>query len=82
MMNVKAAKEALQALWSRLQVLAIESVRDEADFVERRAFQDTAFLAQSAVRGLSLGTGRDDLRGRGRMRGSGCKGSGPSRQRA
>jgi hypothetical protein len=57
MMSVKAAedpKEALQALWSRLKTLAVEPVRDEADFVERRAFQDTAFLAQWAVRRLSL----------------------------
>lgn len=56
-MNVKAAedpKEVLQALWPRLQALAVEPVRDEADFVERRAFQDTAFLAQWAVRQLSL----------------------------
>lgn len=56
-MSVKAAedpKEALQALWPRLQAMAVEPVRDEADFVERRAFQDTAFLAQWAVRGLAL----------------------------
>jgi hypothetical protein len=40
MMSVKAAedpKEALQALWPRLQALAVEPARDEADFVERRA---------------------------------------------
>lgn len=56
-MNVKAAedpKEALQALWPRLQAMAIEPVRDEADFVERRAFQSTAFCAQYAVRSLNL----------------------------
>ena len=49
MMRVKAAedpKEALQALWPRLQALAVEPVRDEADFVERRAFQSTGFCAQ------------------------------------
>lgn len=57
MMSVKAAedpKEALQALWPRLQALAVEPVRDEADFVERTAFQETAFLAQYAVRMLKL----------------------------
>jgi integrase len=57
MMSVKAAedpKEVLQALWPRLQALAVEPVRDETDFVERCAFQETAFLAQWAVRGLSL----------------------------
>jgi hypothetical protein len=57
MMSVKVAedsKEALQALWPRLQTLAVEPVRDEADFVERNAFQETAFLAQWAVRKLSL----------------------------
>src|SRR3984957_106141 len=57
MMNVKAAedpKEVLQALWPRLQALAVEPVRDEADFVERSAFQATAFAAQWAVRGLAL----------------------------
>ncbi|WP_156456897.1 hypothetical protein [Bradyrhizobium sp. CCH5-F6] len=57
MMNVKAAedpKEVLQALWPRLQALAVEPVRDEADFVERRAFQSTAFCAQYAVRSLNL----------------------------
>ncbi|MDI4235553.1 hypothetical protein OZ411_22350 [Bradyrhizobium sp. Arg237L] len=56
-MNVKAAEdptEALQALWPRLQALAVEPVRDEADFVERRAFQSTAFCAQYAVRLLKL----------------------------
>jgi hypothetical protein len=49
MMSVKAAedpKEALQALWPRLQALAVEPVRDEAEFVERRAFQSAAFRAQ------------------------------------
>jgi hypothetical protein len=57
MMNVKSAedpKEALQALWPRLQSLAVEPVRDEADFVDRRAFQTTAFHAQYAVRMLKL----------------------------
>lgn len=56
-MSVKAAedpKEALQALWPRLQALAVEPVRDEADFVERSAFQETAFIAQYAVRMLKL----------------------------
>lgn len=56
-MTVKAAedpKEVLQALWPRLQALAVEPVRDEADFVERSAFQATAFAAQWAVRGLAL----------------------------
>src|SRR5258708_1187420 len=57
MMNVKAAEdpnEALLALWPRLQTLAVEPVRDEADFVERRALQATAFHAQYAVRLLKL----------------------------
>ncbi|WP_445222636.1 hypothetical protein ACKWRH_34145 [Bradyrhizobium sp. Pa8] len=57
MMSVKAAedpREVLQALWPRLQALAVEPVRDEADIVERRAFQDMAFVAQWTVRGLSL----------------------------
>jgi hypothetical protein len=57
MMNVKAAedpKEVLQALWPRLQALAVEPVRDETDFVERSAFQATAFHAQYAVRLLKL----------------------------
>lgn len=56
-MSVKAAEdptEALQALWPRLQALAVEPVRDEADYVERSAFQEAAFLAQWAVRQLSL----------------------------
>ncbi len=56
-MNVKAAedqREALQALWPRLQSLAVEPVRDEADFVERSAFQATAFYARYAVRLLHL----------------------------
>ncbi|MCP3396462.1 hypothetical protein [Bradyrhizobium sp. CCGB20] len=56
-MSVKAAedpREVLQALWPRLQALAVEPVRDEADIVERRAFQDMAFVAQWTVRGLSL----------------------------
>jgi hypothetical protein len=57
MMIVKATedpKEALQALWPRLQALAVEPVRDEADLVERHAFQATAFIAQYAVRRLEL----------------------------
>jgi hypothetical protein len=57
MMSVKAAedpKEALQALWPRLQALAVEPIHDEVDFVERRAFQATAFHAQYAVRLLKL----------------------------
>lgn len=57
MMSVKATedpKEALQALWPRLQALAVEPVRDEVDLVELHAFQATAFIAQCAVRRLDL----------------------------
>lgn len=57
LMNVKAAedpKEILQALWPRLQALAVEPIRDEADFVERCAFKTMAFHAQLAVRRLNL----------------------------
>lgn len=62
-MSVKAAedpKEVLDALWPRLQTLAVEPVRDEADFVERRAFQDTAFLAQWASNRLVTTAGPPD----------------------
>jgi integrase len=53
MLNVKAADDpeaALQALWPRLQALAVEPARDEADCVERSAFQLVAFEAQYRVR--------------------------------
>jgi integrase len=53
MLNVKAAddpKAVLQALWPRLQALAVEPARDEADYVERSAFQLVAFEAQYRVR--------------------------------
>jgi integrase len=56
-LNVKAADDpeaALQALWPRLQVLAVEPARDEADYVERSAFQLMAFEAQYRVRTLGL----------------------------
>ena len=43
---------ALKALWPRLQALAVEPARDEADYVERSAFQLVAFEAQYLVRGL------------------------------
>jgi hypothetical protein len=38
MLNVKAADDpeaALRALWPRLQTLAVEPARDQADYVER-----------------------------------------------
>ena len=57
MLNVKAADDpeaALKALWPRLQSLAVEPARDEADYVERSAFQLVAFEAQYLVRGLGL----------------------------
>ena len=57
MLNVKAADDpeaALKALWPRLQALAVEPARDEADYVERSAFQLVAFEAQYLVRGLGL----------------------------
>jgi hypothetical protein len=57
MLNVKAADDpeaALKALWPRLQALAVEPARDEADRVERSAFQLVAFEAQYLVRGLGL----------------------------
>jgi integrase len=57
MLNVKAADDpevALQALWPRLQALAVEPARDEADHVERSAFQLMAFEAQYRVRTLGL----------------------------
>ncbi|MEH2562231.1 integrase [Bradyrhizobium sp. AZCC 2289] len=57
MLNVKAADDpeaALKALWPRLQVLALEPARDEADYVERSAFQAMAFEAQYRVRTLGL----------------------------
>lgn len=53
MLNVKAADDpeaVLQALWPRLQALAVEPARDEADYVERSAFQLVAFEAQYRVR--------------------------------
>jgi hypothetical protein len=53
MLNVKAADDpeaVLQALWPRLQALAVEPARDEADYVERSAFQMVAFEAQYRVR--------------------------------
>ncbi len=57
MLNVKAAEDpetALKALWPRLQALAVEPARDEADHVERSAFQLVAFEAQYRVRRLGL----------------------------
>jgi len=57
MLNVKAAEDpeaALKALWQRLQALAVEPARDEADQVERSAFQLVAFEAQYRVRLLGL----------------------------
>lgn len=57
MLNVKAADDpeaALRALWPRLQMLAVEPARDEADHVERSAFQLVAFEAQYRVRRLGL----------------------------
>jgi hypothetical protein len=57
MLNVKAADDpeaVLRALWPRLQALAVEPARDEADHVERSAFQLVAFEAQYLVRGLGL----------------------------
>jgi hypothetical protein len=57
MLNVKAAEDpeaALKALWPRLQALAVEPARDEADYVERSAFQLMAFEAQYRVRTLGL----------------------------
>ena len=57
MLNVKAADDpeaALRALWPRLQTLAVEPARDEADYVERSAFQLVAFEAQYRVRRLGL----------------------------
>src|SRR6185295_3708287 len=57
MLNVKAAEDpeaALIALWPRLQALAVEPARDEADYVERSAFQLMAFEAQYRVRTLGL----------------------------
>ena len=53
MLNVKAADDpeaVLLALWPRLQALAVEPARDEADYVERSAFQLVAFEAQYRVR--------------------------------
>lgn len=57
MLNVKAAGDpeaALRALWPRLQALAVEPARDEADHVERSAFQLVAFEVQYRVRRLGL----------------------------
>jgi integrase len=57
MLNVKAAedpKAALLALWPRLQAVAVEPVRDEADLVERRALQYVAFDAQFLTRHAGL----------------------------
>ena len=57
MLNVKAADDpeaALKALWPRLQALTVEPARDEADYVERSAFQLVAFEAQYRVRRLGL----------------------------
>jgi integrase len=57
MLNVKAAedpKAVLLALWPRLQAVAVEPVRDEADLVERRALQNVAFDAQFLLRHAGL----------------------------
>ena len=57
MLNVKAADDpeaALRALWPRLQALAVEPAGNEADHVERSAFQLVVFEAQYRVRRLGL----------------------------
>jgi integrase len=57
MLNVKAAedpKAVLLALWPRLQAVAVDPVKDEADLVERRALQNVAFDAQFLARHAGL----------------------------
>jgi hypothetical protein len=43
-------RQAMVELWSRLQALAVEPVRDKDDYIERRASQAIAFEVQFLVR--------------------------------
>jgi hypothetical protein len=43
-------RQAMVELWPRLQALALEPVRDESDYIERKAFQGIAFEVQFLVR--------------------------------
>jgi integrase len=43
-------RQAMLELWPRLQALALEPVRDESDYIERKAFQGIAFEVQFLVR--------------------------------
>src|SRR5664280_348821 len=39
-------RQAMVELWPRLQALALEPVRDESGYIERKAFQGIAFEVQ------------------------------------
>ena len=42
-------RQAMIELWPRLQALALEPVRNEDDYIERKAFQGIAFEVQALV---------------------------------